>query len=95
MNPGRGHGQRTLTSEPVSIAKNHDQAPYFGAFHSLNATSYRKRSARIVPFPPCCTTSTYISEVIPQLHPDFWDFLKGRQLGAKTLKLIQLYLQEW
>ncbi len=73
MNPGRGHRQRTLTFEPVSIAENHDQAPYFGAFHSLNATSYRKRSARIVPFPPCCTASTNISEVIPQLHPDFWE----------------------
>jgi hypothetical protein len=56
----RGHRQITLTFEPVSIAKNHNQAPYFGAFHSLNATSYKKRSARIVPFPPCCTPPAQI-----------------------------------
>ena len=44
------------------------QAPYLGAFQSLNATSCRKRSASIARFPPRCW-SHHKNKVISYTHP--------------------------
>ena len=44
------------------------QAPYLGAFQSLNATSCRKRSASIARFPPRCR-SHHKNKVISYTHP--------------------------